>query len=132
MPPRPRKAAAKPQQEPATEPRFAVHFGDVVKRESGRPADPLDEQHVKNIESDRELKRSYAKVFMWAMLVQVVVADVIFVVYAWAGKGWNVDPKVMIAWLSATVVQVVAVVAIITQGLFDREKRSTVRKAKEG
>lgn len=47
-----------------------------------------------------------------------MVADVVFVAFAWAGQGWDLTPGVAEVWLAATVAQVVGVVAIVTRHLF--------------
>jgi hypothetical protein len=47
-----------------------------------------------------------------------VIADGVFVAFAWVGQGWDLAPGVIEVWLAATVVRVVAVVAIVTCHLF--------------
>jgi hypothetical protein len=54
---------------------------------------------------------------------QLFVADAIFVVFAWAGSGWDLTPGVMEVWLVATVVQVVGVAAVVTRHLFPNRDR---------
>lgn len=52
------------------------------------------------------------------MVVQLVVADAVFVVYA-SSKGWGKIPEgVMQVWLAATVVQVIGVVIVIARSVF--------------
>lgn len=62
----------------------------------------------------------YAIGLFVVMAFQLWLADMIFVVYAWVGKDWDVDPGVMQAWLAATVIQVVGLVYAITRSLFPR------------
>lgn len=95
-----------------------VDVRGVVQVGTAQIADPFDRETIADLKHYRTLRESYAKVFRRAMLAQVGVADVIFVIYAWAGKHWKIEPGVMEVWLSATVVQVIGVVAIITKGLF--------------
>lgn len=95
----------------------------VVRRDTARFSDPFDAQHVEDLKSYRELRKVYAKVFRWAMLAQIALADGIFVMYAWRGRHWNVEASVMDVWLAATVVQVVSIVAIITTSLFPADRR---------
>jgi len=64
------------------------------------------------------LKKTYAKWLLRAMAAQIFIADLIFVVYAWAGVHWKVEPSVMQAWLGATVIQIVSVVVVVTRYLF--------------
>jgi len=90
---------------------------------SAQPADPFDREAVIDRQSDRSLRETYAWVWLVAVLVQVGIADVIFVAYAWAGKHWRVDAAVMEIWLSATVVEVIGIVMVITTGLFSARRR---------
>ena len=55
--------------------------------------------------------------------VQLFVADVVFVTYAWAGEGWHLDPNVMKFWLGATLVELIGVALVVTQYLFPRRDR---------
>jgi len=93
-------------------------LGSVVEEGAAKPADPMNDEKLANSQSDRELKREYAKNLYKVMIGQVVVADCIFVGYAYFGRDWDVQPAVMQFWLGATVVQVVGIVAIITRSLF--------------
>lgn len=61
---------------------------------------------------------------MWLLGAQSLVADAVFVAFAWAGRRWDLPPGVIEVWLAATVVQIVGVVAIVTRHLFpSREGR---------
>lgn len=52
------------------------------------------------------------------MVIQLGIADWVFIKYA-SSKGWaNLPTGAIQAWLAATVVQVVAVVLIIARSLF--------------
>jgi hypothetical protein len=64
------------------------------------------------------LRQKYADWILWLLGAQFVVADSVFVAFAWAGQGWDLSSGVVEVWLAATVVQVVAVVAIVTRHLF--------------
>jgi hypothetical protein len=71
-------------------------------------------------EQDIGLKRLYAVALLLLIGVQVAFVDYIFYRYAKEGTGWKVDPVVMQAWLAATVIEVLGVVAIVVQHLFPR------------
>ena len=58
-----------------------------------------------------------------------MIADAVFVVFAWAGRGWELPPGVIEVWLAATVVQVVGVVAIVTRHLFPNRDGSEASAA---
>jgi hypothetical protein len=67
---------------------------------------------------DRELRKKIANKVFVAAVVQVILADVGFAIYA-TTRGWsNVRPGTMNAWLGAAVVQVVAVALVIARSLF--------------
>jgi hypothetical protein len=72
----------------------------------------------KERQQDRQLKLSYATWLLRLLAAQLVVADLVFIVYAWAGRGWDLQPPVIEVWLGATVVQVVGVVLVVTRHLF--------------
>jgi hypothetical protein len=64
------------------------------------------------------LKAKYGNVLLWMMGVQLLVANGVFITYAWVGRHWDVESSVMQVWLAATVVQVIGVVAVVTRNLF--------------
>ena len=84
--------------------------------------DPHDHAGIRgfDLRQDVELKRRYAKWLLILIAAQLVVADLIFVVYAWAGRGWELSPGVIEVWLAATLIELVGVVAVVTRYLFPR------------
>jgi hypothetical protein len=92
-------------------------------RASEEMPDGLRFLREKEQEQDRELKLSYATWLRRSLAGQLVIADAVFVVYAWAGKHWNLEPIVINVWLGATVVQVVGVVLVVTRHLFPQRDR---------
>lgn len=71
-------------------------------------------------QQDIALKKKYANWLLGAVVFQLVVANGVFVAYAWVGKDWDLDAVVIDVWLAATLVQVIGVVAIVTRYLFPR------------
>jgi uncharacterized membrane protein len=69
-------------------------------------------------EQEHGLRQKYADWILLLLGSQFVVADLVFVVFAWAGRGWDLPSGVVEVWLVATVVQVVGVVAVVTRHLF--------------
>jgi hypothetical protein len=69
-------------------------------------------------EQEHGLRQKYADWIIWLLGAQFVTADAVFLVFAWAGRRWDLPPGVIEVWLAATVVQVVGVVAIVTRHLF--------------
>jgi|ERR1700684_95077 len=72
----------------------------------------------KSAEQEYELRRMYARGILWLLCVEMVVANAVFVAFAWAGEQWKLEPAVIDVWLGATVVQVVGVVLVVTRHLF--------------
>jgi hypothetical protein len=77
-------------------------------------------------EQEHGLRQKYADWIIWLLGSQFVVADAVFVAFAWAGMNWQLTAGVIEIWLAATVVQVVGVVAIVTRHLFPNRDRSEV------
>ena len=69
---------------------------------------------------DIGLKRTYALALLIALGIQLLIADAVFVAYAWAGVDWAVASSVMDVWLGAVVVQVIGVILVVTRYLFPR------------
>ena len=69
-------------------------------------------------EQEHGLRQKYADWIIWLLGVQFVIADAVFVAFAWAGRRWDLTPEVIEVWVAATVIQVVGVVAIVTRHLF--------------
>jgi hypothetical protein len=67
---------------------------------------------------EHELRQKYARGILWLLGGQFLVTDVVFVVFAWAGKHWDLSTAVINTWLGATVVQVVGIVMVVTRHLF--------------
>lgn len=93
------------------------------ERESAEMPDGLRFLREKEQEQDRVLKLSYATWLRRSLAAQLLVADGVFIVYAWAGKDWNLEPLVINSWLAATVVQVVGIVLVVTRHLFPQRDR---------
>ena len=69
-------------------------------------------------EQEHGLRQSYADWILRILGAQFLVADVVFVAFAWAGRRWDLPPGVIEVWLAATVVQILGVVAVVTRHLF--------------
>ncbi|HXS47250.1 MAG TPA: hypothetical protein VN756_07285 [Solirubrobacterales bacterium] len=69
-------------------------------------------------EQEYELRRTYARWIIVLLGAQFLLADAVFVAFAWAGKHWDLSTAVIDAWLAATVIQVVGIVLVVTRNLF--------------
>jgi hypothetical protein len=90
-----------------------------------RPVDdlpPKDHQAIKgaDLKELTKLKKFYGRWILWLMAAQLVVVNAVFVVYAWSGYNWRPPHRVVEVWLTATFVQVVSIVVVITRSLFPR------------
>lgn len=72
----------------------------------------------KSAELEHGLKKTYATWILVLLGFQLLLANAIFVAFAWAGEGWDLSTPVVQAWLAATVVQIVGVVLVVTRHLF--------------
>ena len=79
---------------------------------------------VGKAEDDRKLRKGVAVSAFVAAAVQVIVADAVFVWYGHR-SGWHIPGYAISAWLTATVVQVIAVAVVIAQSLFPRDSKTT-------
>jgi hypothetical protein len=64
------------------------------------------------------LKRFYGRSVLALMTLQLVVVNAGFLIYSWKGYDWKPPEGVVQVWLSATFVQIVSVVVVITKSLF--------------
>jgi hypothetical protein len=65
-----------------------------------------------------KLKRFYGRSVLVLMAVQLAVVNAGFLFYSWKGYDWQPPDGVVQVWLTATFVQIVSVVVVITKSLF--------------
>jgi len=87
--------------------------------------DPHDHEALKGIDhwQDIHLKKKYALGLLWLVGAQLLIADVVFVAYAWAGMDWKLETEVIQIWLGGTLIELVTVALVVTQYLFPRRDR---------
>ena len=86
----------------------------------------LPEQHQAQViklkgkfaEQEYNLRKTYAKRILLLLIAQLLIADAVFVAFAWAGEHRHLSTAVIDVWLAATVVQVVGIVLVVTRNLF--------------
>jgi hypothetical protein len=105
--------STEPTEAEKEEVRKAVDFGQKVAN-----LPPFYEQQKKEREQKIVLKGRYAYALLALLAAQIAVVDFVLVAYAWKGVSWRVEPLVVNVWLSATVVEVIAVVYVVTRHLF--------------
>jgi len=72
-----------------------------------------------------ELRQTYAGWLLLLLALQLVLANVIFWVYAEVGEHWKLPDGVIQIWLGATVVQMVGIVTVVTVHLFPKRDGAT-------
>lgn len=84
--------------------------------------DPHDHEALKGLDhwQDIQLKKSYAMSMLRLVAGQLFIADVVFIVYAWAGRSWDLEPGVVQFWLGATIIELIGVALVVTQYLFPK------------
>lgn len=73
---------------------------------------------LRDMTQTSQLRKRLAVFAIVAVSAQLLVANVFFGFYLWQTKDDGFEPSVMIAWLSATVVEVVGIVVIVARNLF--------------
>jgi hypothetical protein len=87
-------------------------------------SDRKNEHKLQRRVEEHALRKTVAKWSYIALAAQIGIADAVFIAYAWNGRHWNLPVAAISVWLSATVVQVIAVLLVITRYLFpDRGRR---------
>jgi hypothetical protein len=81
---------------------------------------PAPDLPSRDLEQDIRLKRIYANWLLGLLIGQLLIADGVFVVYAWAGRGWNLEAGVINGWLAATLIEIVGIVLVVARYLFPR------------
>jgi hypothetical protein len=91
--------------------------------------DPHDHEALEGADhrQDIELKKSYAKWLLRLVAAQLVIADAVFIAYAWAGAHWDLHTSVIQAWLGSTMVELIGVALVITRYLFPRRDRKSAK-----
>lgn len=81
---------------------------------------PLEREKIKNAEQDRGLKGKLAHCFLWILIGQLVIMNIIF---ACTGIGWlSYDQWTLDLYMTGTLAQVFGVVLVMTKNLFPIDK----------
>lgn len=78
-----------------------------------------DKASAADAELDVKLKKLVARIALGAMAAQILIADVVFVIWG-STNGWAIDTAAISSWLGATVIEVIGVVFVITSYLFPK------------
>lgn len=83
---------------------------------------PFYEEDKKDRAQETALKKFYAKWLLVGLGAQIAVIDAAMMLYAWRGVHWKIDTNLVSVWLSATVVETVSIVYVVTRHLFPERK----------
>lgn len=120
---KPASSPTTPATTPHTTAKDLLRDRKVEEKSPSSYRDQKQAQHLLQRREEHELRKTVAKSVYLATAAQVAIADVVFVVYAWVGKHWDIPAQAISAWLGATVVQVIAVLLVITRYLFPARRR---------
>ena len=113
-----REAAAASDEEVTALARHVLETGAVV-----RPTEeltPWEQLRHEDFRQDIALRRRYARRMLQLLGAELVFVNGMFFLYTWLGVHWKIPSATMQVWLSATVVQVIGIVYVVTRYLFPR------------
>ncbi|WP_404474212.1 hypothetical protein [Microbacterium aerolatum] len=83
----------------------------------------VDEIVLDGARFDHALKKTFGRVILWLVIVQVALSNVMILCHFFFGMGADVENTVLIAWITGTVVESVGLMAVVTKYLFSSDKR---------
>lgn len=85
----------------------------------------VDEIVLDGARFDHSLKKTFGRVILWLVIIQIALSNVMILCHFFLGAGANVESTVIIAWITGTVVESVGLMAVVTRYLFNSDKRPT-------
>ncbi len=90
----------------------------IIRRVQSTPQETLAIQEIKERETDRELKKMYAKRWFWVVVVQLAFVNLAFVYFlVWC----QLDVNTVRVFLGAVLAESFGIVLVITRSLFPRK-----------
>jgi hypothetical protein len=101
--------------------------GEAAKPRTVKELPPERKERLEgdDLEELIKLKRFYGRVMLILMTLQLVAVNAGFLLYSWKGYDWRPPDGVVQVWVTATFVQIVSVVVVITRSLFPGGKAET-------
>jgi hypothetical protein len=81
---------------------------------------PWEQLRYVDLQQDIDLRKTYARRMLVILGAELFFVNLVFLLYTAIGVHWRVPGTTMQVWLSATVVQVVGIVYVVTRYLFPR------------
>lgn len=69
---------------------------------------------------DLGLRKRVGTFALVGVSAELIIANAVFILYAWLGERWKVPTAAINVWLGATVVQIVGILYVITNYLFPK------------
>ena len=69
---------------------------------------------------DLRLRKRVGTFAIIGVSAELLIANLVFVLYAWQGEQWKIPIGAIDVWLSATVIQVIGILYVITNYLFPK------------
>lgn len=89
---------------------------DKLSTGQAQPLHPLAIEDIRDRQTDRELKKKYALRFIWILIIQLLIMNVVFFC---AGFSWlKYEQWVLGLYMGGTLAEVFLVVRLITKNLF--------------
>ncbi|WP_284850256.1 hypothetical protein [Corynebacterium rhinophilum] len=85
-----------------------------------------EKTYLKNQQQNLDLRRKIAGHSTWAVAIQMVLTNLIFIIYMFA-VSFRPESEVMIAWMSSTVVQIVGIALVVAKGIFPQRSGSRMQ-----
>lgn len=85
--------------------------------------DPFQQAKLDDHKADTELKKKYANWFIWILLGQLLVMNIVFVA---VGRYWLIfiERSYLQIYMSGTLAEVFGIVFLITKSLFSQKNKS--------
>lgn len=111
--------------QPETVAQILARIGEAAKPKEVKELPPERKARLEgdDLEELIKLKRFYGRIVLILMALQLIVVNAGFLFYSWKGWGWKPPDGVVQVWLTATFVQIVSVVVVITKSLFPGGKK---------
>lgn len=98
---------------------FGPQIGITFKKKDKKPALTVDQIVVESKRFDHSLKKTFGRVILWLVIVQVLISNIIILSHFFGGIGNTVEPTVLVAWISGTVIESIGLMTVVTKYLFN-------------
>lgn len=96
-------------------------FQIAFKRKPKKAPLTVDEIIIESKRFDHTLKKTFGRVILGLVIVQVAISNVIILAHFFGGVGDSVEPTVLVAWISGTVVESIGLMTVVTKYLFNSD-----------